>query len=124
MRLANTIAAIPLLALAAACTPSGAGYQPVIDGPVGPNYSSDLAACQSLAARQGALSSGAAGNAAAGAVLSGGAAAIVRNEGNTVRDAALLGAAAGLTGSALEQQRRKEAIISNCMRQRGYRVVG
>ena len=33
-------------------------------------------------------------------------------------------AQAGLTASALAQQRNKEAIIRSCMRQRGHNVVG
>jgi len=36
----------------AACSTSGAGHVPVIDGQLGPNYSNDLAQCQQLARSQ------------------------------------------------------------------------
>ena len=51
-------------------------------------------------------------------------AALIDNTGSNARDAALVGAAVGVTAGALEQQRNKELIVRNCMRQRGYNVVG
>lgn len=117
-------ASIALVCLAAACTNSGARYQPVIDGPVGPNYSNDLAACQTLASQQGAFDSNTGAAAATGAVLAGGTTAVFNNRGNNVRDAALAGAAAGVAAGALQQQGNKEVIVRNCMRSRGYNVVG
>ncbi|MDE0590100.1 glycine zipper family protein [Halocynthiibacter sp. C4] len=118
------ISAAPIILSIAACTNTGASYQPVIDGPVGPNYGADLAYCQNLAAQQGALSSDTAGKAAAGAGVAAASTAVFANEGNNVRDAAILGAAAGVTAGALDQNSKKEAIIRNCMAQRGYKVVG
>ena len=50
--------------------------------------------------------------------------ALVSNTGSNVRDAAIVGAVAGLAGSALQEQTAKENIVKNCMRQRGYNVVG
>jgi len=41
-----------------------------------------------------------------------------------VRDAAVVGAVAGLAGSALQNSQRQEAIVNNCMRGRGYNVIG
>ncbi|WP_172299270.1 glycine zipper family protein [Pseudoruegeria sp. HB172150] len=120
----KTIAVLPLIGLIAACANSGANYTPVIDGPVGPNFNADLAACQNLAAQQGAFDSNTGAAAATGAAVAGGGTAIFANEGTNVRDAALIGAAAGVAGGALQQQANKEAIIRNCMRGRGYRVVG
>ncbi len=115
---------VPLIGSLAACENSGANYQPVIDGPVGPNYSTDLAQCQNLAASQGALDSNATGKAAAGAGVAAATTAVFNNEGNNVRDAAAVGALAGLTASAIDQNSKKETIVRNCMRQRGYNVVG
>ncbi|WP_068109750.1 hypothetical protein [Tropicimonas marinistellae] len=124
MRLIKPVSAIALAAITAACANSGANYQPVIDGAVGPNYSSDLAQCQALASQQGAFDSNTGGNMLAGAAIAGGSTAVFNNKGTNARDAALLGAAAGATAGALQQQSNKETIIRNCMRQRGYNVVG
>ena len=124
MRLRKTLSVLPLVAILAACANSGANYQPVIDGPVGPNYANDLAQCQNLASQQGAFDSSTAGQAVAGAAVAGGTAALIDNTGSNARDAALVGAAVGVTAGALDQQRNKESIIRNCMIQRGYNVVG
>ncbi|MDV7142100.1 glycine zipper family protein [Tropicimonas sp. TH_r6] len=124
MRLAKTISAIALAGVTAACATTGANYQPVIDGAVGPNYSNDLAQCQALASQQGAFDSNTAATAATGAAVVGGSTAVFNNKGTNVRDAALVGAAAGVAAGALQQQSNKETIVRNCMRQRGYNVVG
>lgn len=116
--------AIPLVVFVAACETSGANYQPVIDGAVGPNYNNDLAQCQNLAASQGAFDSNTAGKAAAGAGVAAAGTAVFNNRGNNVRDAAVVGALVGLTAGAIDQNSNKEAIVRNCMRQRGYNVVG
>ncbi|MEP2533620.1 glycine zipper family protein [Shimia sp.] len=115
---------LPVVLGLAACANSGANYQPVVDGPVGPNYNADLAQCQQLAASQGALDSNAGGKAAAGAGVAAATTAVFNNEGNNVRDAAAVGALAGLTASAIDQNSKKEAIVRNCMSKRGYNVVG
>ncbi|WP_435140584.1 glycine zipper family protein [Pseudopelagicola sp. nBUS_19] len=115
---------LPLVVAIAACANSGANYTPVVDGPVGVSYQSDLAACQSLAASQGALDSNAGGTTAASAGVAAVGAAVFNNTGNNVRDAAAVGALVGLTASALEQNSNKESIVRNCMRQRGHNVVG
>ncbi len=110
--------------LLAACANTGENYVPVIDGPVGPNFSVDLAQCQGLAARQGALGSSTGQNVAAGAGVAAAGTAVFNNRGTNVRDAAAVGVLAGLAGSAVQQERAKEQLIRNCMRGRGYRVVG
>jgi len=115
---------VPMVLALAACENSGANYTPVIDGPVGPNYSNDLAYCQALAAQQGTFDSNVAGNAATGAVVAGGTTAVLNNKGTNVRDAVLVGAVAGVAASALQQQNNKANIVANCMRNRGYRVIG
>ena len=123
MRLAKPLAFLAAAGLAAACVPTGANYIPVVDGPVNAQFQSDLAACQSIAAQQGALAPGAGLTALAGAGVAAAGTAVFANEGTNVRDAAILGAAAGLTSGALDQQRRKEALIRSCMRGRGHNVI-
>ena len=89
MRRLATFAALPLICLAAACENTGANYQPVIDGPIGPNYYTDLNACQTLAANQPALGSSTAQNVAVGA-----------------------GAAAGVGGSVLTMRNQNGVTIT------------
>lgn len=118
------LTAVTLACLVAACANSGSNFQPVIDGPVGPNYSNDLAQCQAIAANQGAFDRNTAATAATGAAVAGGTTAVLNNRGTNVRDAALVGAAAGVAAGALQQQSNKEQLIRNCMRSRGYNVIG
>ncbi|MEX0286605.1 MAG: glycine zipper family protein [Paracoccaceae bacterium] len=118
------LAALPIAALLSGCETTGANYVPVIDGAVGPNYQADLAACQQLARTQPALDDSAALNTVAGAGAAAATTAIIDNSGTNVLDAAIIGAAAGLTGSALQQQANKQQIVINCMRGRGYNVIG
>lgn len=115
---------IPLISLVAACANSGANYKPVIDGAVGPNYGTDLAQCQSLAASDAQVDGSTAGAVAAGAGL--GAASSVIWEGNSSNagEAAAVGALAGLTSNAIRKNEKRESIVRNCMRNRGYNVVG
>jgi hypothetical protein len=120
----SLLAALPLVLFAAACANTGANFQPVIDGPVGPNYSADLAACQNLAASQPALGGDTAATVATTTGLAAGGTALVNNTGNNVRDAAAIGAVAGLAAAGLQGNANRETIIRNCMRGRGYNVVG
>jgi hypothetical protein len=121
---ASLLAALPLVFVAAACANTGANFQPVIDGPVGPNYSADLAQCQALAARQPALGPNTASTVATTTGVAAAGTALVNNTGNNVRDAAAIGAIAGLAAAGLEGNANRETIIRNCMRGRGYNVVG
>lgn len=116
--------ALPLIGFLAACANTGSNYMPVIDGAVGPNFSADLAACQNIAASQGALGNDAGVRTVAGAGAAAAGTAIISNTGNNVRDAAAVGAIAGITSAAVAQNQRKEQIIRQCMRGRGYNVVG
>lgn len=115
---------VPALLAAAACANTGASYQPIIDGPVGPNYQNDLASCQSLSTQQGVVDGNTGMTAATSAGVAAAGTAVIRNRGHNVRNAAAVGALAGLAGSALSNNQSRESIVANCMRGRGYRVVG
>ncbi|WP_121065274.1 glycine zipper family protein [Chachezhania antarctica] len=117
------LAVVPAILLAAACDNSGAGYTPIVDGPVGPNYAADLSQCQALASSQN-ITSGGARNVATGAGVAAAGTAIFNNTGNNVRDAAAVGALAGIAATALDSSQQREVIIRNCMRGRGYNVLG
>lgn len=119
-----TAAALPLLCLASACANSGANYQPVIDGPVGPNYNADLASCQSLAASQPAVDGSTAGAAAIGAAGGAATSAIINDSSDDIGRAAAAGAVLGAGANAIQRNQNRETIVRNCMRGRGYNVVG
>lgn len=112
-----------------ACAGSGADYRPVVDmsGHTQQAYDSDLAACQQTA--RGARNNtdvaedagiGAAGGGALGAV--GGAIG-----GNPLLGAGV-GALAGLVGTGgyeeATTENREQSIVKNCMRVRGYTILG
>ena len=116
--------AIPVIFLAAACDNSGASYTPVIDGPVGPNYNADLSQCQALAASGATVDERTAGSVATGAAVAGASSVIWNDNSNNLGEAAAVGAVAGLTADLIQKNSDREAIVKNCMRGRGYNVVG
>ncbi|MEP2783064.1 MAG: glycine zipper family protein [Pseudoruegeria sp.] len=124
MILARNISAVLLAGALAACSNSGANYQPVIDGPLGPNYGADLAACQALAASQPAVDGSTAGAAATGAGVAAASSVIFNDNSDNLGEAAAVGALVGATGNAIQKNQQKEVIVRNCMRGRGYNVVG
>ncbi len=120
----KTLVALSLIGGLAACENSGANYSPVIDGPVGQNYNVDLAQCQQLAASQPTLDSDTAGAVAVGAGTAAVGSVIVNDNSDDLGDAAAVGAIAGLTGDLFSKNAQRESIVKNCMRGRGYNVVG
>lgn len=105
--------------LVAACADSGANYRPILDGTATPAYQADLSACQALARDQfdretlGATVVGAGVGAALGQADSGDA-----------LGGAAAGALAGGVAGAVDVNDRREAIVVECLRGRGHRVVG
>ena len=124
MKTTRNAAALLAACALAACANSGANYVPVIDGPVGPNYGADLAACQSLAASQPAIDGSTAGAAATGAGVAAASSVIINDNSDNLGEAAAVGALVGATGNAIQKNQQKEVIVRNCMRGRGYNVVG
>ncbi|WP_461429296.1 glycine zipper family protein [Gymnodinialimonas sp.] len=107
------------LVMVAACSDSGANYQPILDGTPTPEYEADLTECQTLAQDQfehetlGATVLGAGAGAALGEVDSGDA-----------MGGAIAGALAGGVASAVDVSERRQSIVIECLRGRGHRVVG
>ncbi|AXI48416.1 MAG: hypothetical protein V7727_17520 [Sneathiella sp.] len=116
--------AVSFICLLAACENSGANYTPVIDGAVGPNYNSDLAQCQGLAASQASIDGSTGRDVATGAGVAAASSVIINDNSSNLGEAAAVGALVGLTGNALKKNADREAIVKNCMRGRGYNVVG
>jgi uncharacterized protein YcfJ len=111
-----------LPALLAACADSGANYKPILDGPLTASFQSDLSACQSLARNQRQFDQETAG----AAVLGAGAGALLGAADDSANAAggAIAGALAGGVASAVNAGERREAIVVECLRGRGHRVVG
>lgn len=124
MTITSKIAAITLVGFVAACGNSGANYTPVIDGPVSANYNADLAQCQGLAASQATVDGSTGRDVATGAGVAAASSVIINDNSDNLGEAAAVGALIGLTGNALQKNSSREVIIRNCMRGRGYNVVG
>ena len=115
---------LPAILAVGACTNVGANYQPIIDGPIGPNYQSDLANCQALARSRPTVDGNTAGAAAIGAAGAAGTKAIIDDSASDLGRAAVAGALVGAGASAIQNTQNQEVIVRNCMRGRGYNVVG
>lgn len=118
----------PLLILLAsaigltACADSGANYRPILDGTPSAAFQSDLAACQTLARDQRQFDQETAG----AAVMGAGAGALLGEldyDGDAI-GGAFAGALAGGIAGAVNANERREAIVVECLRSRGHRVVG
>ncbi|MAM62209.1 glycine zipper family protein [Maritimibacter sp. UBA3975] len=110
----------------AACDDMGANYTPILDGPQTAAFQSDLAACQTLAKSQRQFDH----ETMAAATMGMGAGALIGalDDDHDPLGGAIGGAVAGaLTGgvaSAVSVSDRRQSIVIECLRGRGYRVVG
>ncbi len=105
-----------------ACADSGARYTPILDGPETAAYRADLAACQSLARDQRQFDQETLGAAVLGAGL--GAALGAADDGTTAGEGAAAGLIGGGLAGAVHAGDRRQAIVVQCLRGRGHRVVG
>lgn len=105
-----------------ACADSGANYRPILDGTPSPAFQSDLAACQTLARDQRQFDQETAG----AAVMGAGAGALLGefDDDGDALGGAVAGALAGGIAGAVNASERREAIVVECLRGRGHRVVG
>ncbi len=109
------------LILLTACADSGAKYTPILDGASTPAYQADLAGCQALARNQKQFDQ----ETAAAAVLGAGAGAVLGEADNgDPLGGAVAGALVGGVAGAVNASERREGIVVECLRGRGYRVVG
>ncbi|MGH1447335.1 MAG: glycine zipper family protein [Cognatishimia sp.] len=113
---------IPAVLAVVACADSGANYQPILDGQSTAAFQSDLAACQTLARNQNQFDQETFGAAAIGA----GAGAVLGevDDGGDALGGAIVGALAGGAAGAVNSNERREAIVLECLRGRGHRIVG
>ena len=108
--------------VAAACSTTGAGYTPILDGPVTQTYQSDLSACRQLAL-QSQTGSEEIGVAIAAGALFGGF-VTEHEEPDLLPWGVALGALAGWVGMVADQDIERQGIVVACMQGRGHRVVG
>jgi len=107
--------------LLCACADSGANYTPILDGPATPAYQTDLGACQGLARDQKQFDQ----ETMAATVLGAGVgAALGEADSGDPLGGAVAGALVGGVSVGVENGERREAIVVQCLRGRGHRVVG
>ena len=117
-----TLSPCLLPSLFGACGDGGANYTPILDGASTGAFRSDLAACQALARDQRRFDHETAG----ATVLGAGAGALpgMADDDGDVLGGAAAGTFAGGVASAISASERREAIVVQCLRGRGHRVVG
>lgn len=110
------------LVLVTACADSGANYEPILDGAPTQAYQADLDACQTLARNQSQFDQ----ETVAATVLGAGVGAAISAVDDDVDalEGAVAGALVGGVSSAVDTGERREAIVIECLRGRGHRVVG
>ena len=109
------------LVLMTACADSGANYQPILDGTPTLAYRADLDACQALARNQRQFDE----DTVAATVIGAGVGAVLGEaDSGDALEGAIAGALAGGVSSAVGASEKREAIVIECLRGRGHRVVG
>lgn len=110
---------VPLLVLLTACA-----QDPIVDkrGVDERQFNQDLADCQAYAAQVNTAGE-AAKHGAVGAAVGGAVGAIIGDSGTAGRVAGVGAVTQGTSGAAKAED-RKERVIQNCLRGRGYRVLG
>jgi uncharacterized protein YcfJ len=112
-----------------ACADAGADYRPVVDlrGHTETAYDRDLAACQQTA-RSVRNDTKELEGAGIGAAAGGAGGAVLGAIGGNPLLGAGVGAVAGLVGTGgyeeATTEKREEKIVRNCMRDRGYSILG
>ncbi|MEN8656665.1 glycine zipper family protein [Marivita sp.] len=117
-----TLTAFSIVIMVSACADSGANYTPILDGVPTAAFQADVTDCQALARNQRQFDQDTIG----AAVLGAGAGAILGDldEDGDALGGAVAGALAGGISSAVEASDRRQAIVIECLRGRGHRVVG
>jgi len=98
-------------------------YQPILDGPATAAYQSDLAACRQVAAQKKKTKEGV----TAGAIVGGLIGAADADSGDALAGAiggAIIGGLIGSTEEQSDVNKKRDAIVYNCLRGRGHKVVG
>lgn len=117
---------LPVLAISAACSGTGAQHQPVLSAAPAAGYDEDLDQCRALAKSQGIWNPETRSTAAIGAAVG----ALAGLADDTVSDAegavagAVVGGAAGAAAGAADMRNTRKDILIQCLRDRGHPVAG
>lgn len=115
-------ALIVLIGLGSACSSTGAGYTPVVDGTRNASFNTDLSACQGLARRQRVVDGETGNKVLAGAAL--GAVLGAADDDGDAAAGAVAGALGGMLADTAGTPDERKAMVIACMQQRGHAVVG
>ncbi len=104
---------------------SGCVSDPIVDkrGVDEQKYQADLAECRSYADEVNSPAEGAK-QGVVGAVVGGAVGAILDDRHTSAGEGAAVGAVLGTTRGVSEGEARKERVVFNCLKGRGYRVLG
>ena len=104
---------------------SGCANDPIVDkrGVDEQKYQEDLAECRSYAEQVNSAAEGAK-HGATGAVVGGAVGAILDDRHTSAGEGAAVGAVLGTTRGISKGENRKERVLQNCLKGRGYRVLG
>lgn len=122
MKHLKSVLLVVLLPLGAACSNSGAGYTPMVDGTRNASFATDLTACQSLARSQPVLD-GQTGNATVVGAAIGGVLGAADDDA-TLGEGLIGGAIGGALSDTVQTSSDRKSIVITCMQQRGHNVVG
>ena len=104
---------------------SGCASDPIVDkrGVSEEKYQVDLAECRIYAEQVNTPAQGVE-QGAVGAVVGGAVGAILDDRHTSTGEAAAVGAVLGTTRGVSEGENRKERVLFNCLKARGYHVLG
>ncbi|MCV6586916.1 MAG: glycine zipper family protein [Marinibacterium sp.] len=105
----------------AACTGTGASYEPKLAKAPKPGYDADLAQCRELARSEGLLNP----ETRTKAILGAGAGALAgAGDADDVVAGTIVGAVAGTAVGAADTRFERKTILIECLKQRGQPVAG
>lgn len=117
----NLLAVLLPFGLLAACSGTGASYEPKLAAMPNPGYEADLAECRALAKSESLMSPETRTKAVIGGVVGGLAGA---GDTQDVLAGAVVGAASGAVIGAAETRFERKTILLECLKQRGQPVAG
>lgn len=109
------------LGFVAACTGTGASYEPKLAAAPNPGYEADLAHCRKLARSEGLMNPETRTKAALGAVAGAIAGA---GDSSDVAAGALVGAVTGTAIGTADSRFERKNILVECLKQQGQPVAG
>lgn len=117
----NLLIALIPLGLMAACSGTGASYEPKLAAAPQPGYEADLAQCRALAKNEGLLNAETRTKAVIGAATGALAGAA---DSDDLAAGLVVGALTGTAVGAADTRFERKTILVECLKQRGHPVAG